>query len=236
MATENPPRKTWEIGPNEQVDPDVILGYPYSNWSQPLRIGQHAIIRSGSVLYAGTTIGDFFTCGHHVLIRAEVTIGDRCVVLHKCSFEGRIRLGYGVKVMAQVYIPSGTVLGDLVFVGPNTTFLNHKLPMRSRLPVSGATIGNRVVIGGGCTICPGVTIGDNSFIGAGSVVNKDVPPDTLAYGVPARHFPLTPELAGGNSPELNLTGTDLWGGQADLNWRNDPYWQTHELPQDGPSS
>ena len=69
------------------------------------------------------------------------------------------------------------------------------------------------------TICPGVTIGRNSVIGAGSVVNKDVPPDTLAYGVPARHHPLPEALAQGNLPELLLPQTDLWGGQSDDSWK-----------------
>src|SRR5207237_904510 len=155
-AIENSSGKTWEVGPHEEIDPDVILGYTYPNWSQKLRIGSHAIIRSGSVLYAGSSIGNFFTCGHHVVIRAEAEVGDRAVILHKGTLEGKIRLGYGVKIMAHVYIPSRTVIGDLVFVGPGTTFLNHKAPMRSKLPVVGATIASRVVIGGGCTICPGV--------------------------------------------------------------------------------
>ena len=240
MENEKPADKNaernWDVGAHAQIDPDVILGYTYPGWSKKLRVGSHAIIHSGSVLYAGSTIGDFFTCGHHVLIRAEVEIGDRCVVLHKCTLEGKIRLGYGVKLMAHIYVPSRTVIGDMVFVGPGTTFLNHKYPMRSTAPVVGATIGDRVGIGGGCTICPGVTIGENSFIGAGSLVNKDVPPNTLAYGVPARHFPLPAELAGGNWAELNLSGTDLWGGQTDKNWQSDPHWSTREIPPPGGGS
>ena len=56
-------------------------------------------------------------------------------------------------------------------------------------------VGGIYGIGGGATICPGVTVGRNTFIGAGSLVNKDVPPDTLAYGVPARHHPLPDSLS-----------------------------------------
>ena len=146
----------YEIGRDAQVDPDVILGYRYPGDSQPARIGDHAVIRSGTVIYANTTIGHRFQCGHHVLIRAEVSIGDRCVVHHKCTLEGRIRIGSGVKIMAHVYIPSATFIGNMVFIGPGTTFLNDKYPMRLAAPVDGARIEDHVCIGGGVTICPGV--------------------------------------------------------------------------------
>ncbi|MFZ2642323.1 MAG: acyltransferase [Verrucomicrobiia bacterium] len=211
----------YKIGRHAQVDADVILGYRYPGDSQPTRIGDHAIIRSGTVIYANTTIGHRFQCGHHVLIRAEVTIGNRCVVHHKCTLEGRIRIGNGVKIMAHVYIPSTTAIGNNVFIGPGTTFLNDKFPMRHAAPVEGARLEDHVCIGGGVTICPGVTIGRNSFIGAGSLVNKDVPPDTLAYGVPARHHPLPKDLVQGNLPELLLPQTDLWGAQHDDSWKDE---------------
>ncbi len=211
-----------EIGCDAQVDADVILGYRYPGDSQPARIGDHAVIRSGSIIYADTVIGHRFQCGHHVLIRAEVTIGNRCVVHHKCTLEGRVRIGDGVKIMAHVYVPSTTVIGSMVFIGPGTTFLNDKFPMRRAAPVEGARIEDGVTIGGGVTICPGVTIGQNSFIGAGSLVNKDVPHDTLAYGVPARHYPLPESLAGGNLPELLLPQTDLFGAHHDDSWKHEP--------------
>lgn len=213
--------KTYEIGPDSQVDEGVALGYTYPGWTDPLRIGPNAIIRSGSILYAGSTIGKRFTCGHQVLIRAECRIGDRVVILHKCTLEGKIQIGNAVKIMAHVYIPSRTIIGDFVFVGPGCTFLNHKTPMRTSAPVAGAILEDRVCIGGGVTICPGVRIGKNSFIGAGTLVNKDVPPDTLAYGVPAKFHPLPPDLQGGNRPEMMLTGTDLWAGQVGDDWKAD---------------
>ncbi len=183
-----------------------MLGYRYPGDSRPLRIGDYAIIRSGTVIYANTTIGHRFQCGHHVVIRAEV-------------LEGRIRIGDGVKIMAHVYVPSTTVIGSMVFIGPGTTFLNDKYPMRRAAPVEGPRIEDHVTIGGGVTICPGVTIGRNAFIGAGTVVTKDVPPDTLAYGVPARHQPLPETLSRGNLPELLLPQTDLWGAQRDDSWK-----------------
>lgn len=213
---------TWfEIGENAQIDPNVVLGYRFAATRNPLRIGANAVIRSGTTIYTDTTIGERFQCGHQVLIRAEVKIGNRCVVHHQCTLEGRLQIGNGVKIMAQVYVPSTTRIGDLVFIGPGTTFLNDKYPMRKAAPVEGPTIGNGVCIGGGVTICPGVRIGENALVGAGSVVNKDVPPDVLAYGNPARHYPMPEGLGRGNLPELLLPQTDLFGAQTDESWKEE---------------
>ncbi len=210
-----------EIGDHSQVDADVILGYRYPGDSQPTRIGDHAIIRSGSIIYADTTIGNRFQCGHQVLIRAEITIGDRCVVHHKCTLEGRLRIGHGVKIMAHVYLPSTTVIGNLVFIGPGTTFLNDRLPMRRAAPVAGAHIEDHVTIGGGVTICPGVKIGRGAFVAAGALVTKDVPPYTMAIGVPAQHQPLPESMARENMPELLLPQTDLFGARQDESWKQE---------------
>lgn len=216
-----PTQPFYVIGAHAQVDADVILGYRYPGDKEPTRIGDHAIIRSGSIIYADTVIGHRFQCGHQVLIRAEVVIGSRCVVHHKCTLEGRLRIGDGVKIMAHVYLPSRTIVGNMVFIGPGTTFLNAKYPMRQD-GVQGATIEDGVTIGGGVTVCPGVTIGRGAFIGASTLVNKDVPPNTLAYGVPMKFHSMPDSLAGGNLPEQLLPQTDLFGAQHDDTWKNEP--------------
>lgn len=210
-----------ELGEHAQVDPGVILGYRYPGDSRPTRIGDYAIIRSGTIIYADTIIGRRFSCGHQVLIRAEVTAGDRVVIHHKCTLEGRIRIGSGVKIMAHVYIPSTTEIGNRVFIGPGTTFLNDRHPMRRAAPVAGPRIEEHVTIGGGVTVCPGLCIGRGAFIAAGAVVNRDVPPGVLARGVPARYYPLPEDIPPTHLPELLLPQTDLWGAQTDDSWRTE---------------
>ena len=220
-APENP---FCELGPGAEVAPGVVLGYRYRGCRNPLRIGESARIHSGTVIYADTVIGNRFTCGHNVTIRAECEIGDRVVILHGCTLEGRLRIGKGVKIMAHVYIPSATVIGSMVFIGPGTTLLNARLPMREAT-VKGPTIGNHVMVGGGVTLGGGVTIGDNVFIGAGAVVLQDVPANSLAYGVPARFKPLPPKFGGGNAPEMIFRGLDLWDNTAD-----DGTWRDEDFP------
>lgn len=87
--------------------------------------------------------------------------------------------------------------------------------------VQGATVEDNVSIGGGCTILPGITIGEGAFIGGGSVVTKDVPPWTVAYGVPARHYDMPADLRSGNRPEFMFPQLDLWGPHDDPSWSPD---------------
>ena len=105
--------------------------------------------------------------------------------------------------------------------------------MRCVRPVRGPRIEDHVSIGGGVTICPEITVGRNSVIGAGSVVSRDVPPNTLAYGVPARQHPLPESLSHGNLPGLLLPQTDLWGAQTDESWREDDFefQENHDEPK-----
>lgn len=212
------------LGLDTEIQPNVMLGYKYPGWKSPLVMGDRARIHSGTVIYADTVIGHRFTCGHNVIIRAECTIGDRVVILHGTTLEGRLQIGKGVKIMAHVYIPSRTVIGDMVFIGPGTNFLNARLPMRDK-GVDGPKIGNHVVIGGGVTLAPGVKIGDNSFVGAGSLVLQDVPPNSLVYGVPARIMPLPENFGKGNDPAQIFTGLDLWDNRPD-----DGTWVEEDFP------
>lgn len=212
------------IGEDAEIMPNVILGYEYPGWKNPLTIGSKARIHSGTVIYADTIIGNRFSCGHNVTIRAECFIGDRVVILHGTTLEGRLKIGKGVKIMAHVYLPSRTTIGDMAFIGPGTTFLNAMLPMRE-MGVEGPTIGDHVVIGGGVTLAPGVKIGDNSFVGAGSTVLNDIPPNSLAYGVPARYKPLPEKFGKGNDPAQIFTGLDLWDNRPD-----DGTWMQEDYP------
>ncbi|KGN72274.1 maltose acetyltransferase [Porphyromonas macacae] len=82
-------------------------------------------------------------------------------------------------------------IGDNVLIGPNVSFYSVSHPIEADMRRMGVergrpiTVGHDVWIGGGCTILPGVTIGDRAIIGAGSVVAHDIPADTIAKGSPA---------------------------------------------------
>ncbi len=108
--------------------------------------------------------------------------------------------GYNVVIGARTFANFGLValdvaritIGEDVQMGPNVQLLTPTHPVEPeprRAKIEGAqpiTIGNNVWLGGGVIVCPGVTIGDNTVVGAGSVVVKDLPPNVVAVGNPAR--------------------------------------------------
>ena len=202
------------LGQGTIVEPGVVVGYRYHSDCGAARIGAHGILRQGTIIYGDVAIGDHFQTGHYALIRAKVRMGDYCCIFHRATVEGIVRMGDGVRIMAHVYIPSRTWFGDHIFVGPGVSFLNDRTPGRyatDNVPTPrGATIEDHVVIGGGATILPGVTIGAQSFVGAGALVNKDVPPRSLVVGVPGRARPLPSYLDRPNCQELTMAPLDLW--------------------------
>ena len=200
------------IGENAMIDPDVVVGYPYHPEGSPARIGKSAILRKGTIIYADVNIGDHFQSAHYAVVRAMVQIGNYCTLLNHSTLEGIVRMGTGVRIMSHVYVPSRTWFGDNVFVGPGVNFLNDRYPLRKDpMPEPrGATLEDDVMIGGGCTILPGVTIGERSFIAAGAVVNKNIPPHSFVVGVPGHISPLPNHLDMSNNKEVTHATRDFW--------------------------
>jgi len=212
------PHDNATIGAGTIVEPDVEIGFRYHPDCGPARIGANGILRKGTIIYGDVEIGDHFQSGHYTVIRAKVRMGDFCTITNHSTIEGLVRFGNSVRVMSKVYIPSRTWIGDNVFIGPGTTILNERLPGRLDPPPTprGATIEDEVMIGGGVTICPGVTIGERSFIAAGAVVTKDIPPRSFVVGVPGEIRPLPPELDRVNNRAMMQQQRDLWHPDSDL--------------------
>ena len=200
------------IGEGTVVEPNVTVGYRYHPDAGPTTIGRDGIIRYGTLIYGDVQLGDQFQTGHYTVIRAMVRAGDHCTILNHSCIEGVTRLGTGVRIMSQVYIPTRTWIGDHVFIGPGVTFLNDRYPgRRDPMPTPrSATIEDEVMVGGGVTILPGVRIGRRSFIAAGALVVKDVPPDSFVSGVPGRIEPLPAHLDHDMNRALTLQPRDLW--------------------------
>lgn len=100
--------------------------------------------------------------------------------------EEGVVIGDRVKIRPFTFIPTGVIIEDDVFIGPHVTFTNDKYPKIGReWKLTKTVIKQGASIGAGSVILP-VTIGNNSLIGAGSVVTKDIPCNVLAAGNPAR--------------------------------------------------
>jgi acetyltransferase-like isoleucine patch superfamily enzyme len=181
-----------------EVVGDATIGYPYDSDAGDTSIEGDATVRSGSIIYADVRIGREFVTGHNVLIRENTEIGDEVMVGTGTVIDGDVTIGSHVSLQTGVYVPKHTRIGDRVFIGPRAVLTNDPYPVRTEGELRGPTIEDDVSIGANSTILPGVTIGERAFVAAGAVVTRDVPPDTLALGVPATHEPLPESLAGGN--------------------------------------
>ena len=185
-----------ELGENCVLHDNVILGLKYKDDCEKVKIGNNAVIRSFSIIYANVVIGDNFTTGHRVLIRENTRIGSRIVIGTGVVIDGTVVIGDRVKIETNSYIPTHTKIGSDVFIGPNVVMTNDKYPQRLRdqyEPI-GPVIEDSVSIGANATILPGVRIGEGSFIAAGSVVTKDVPPWSLVIGNPGEIRPIPAKL------------------------------------------
>lgn len=183
------------VGKNGQFFEPVTLGFPSRDYigkkDHPgVTIGDNAIIRSGTILYADVRTGSGFSTGHNVLVREKTIIGNDVSLGTGVIIEGNCTLGDHVNLQSMVYIPTNSELGNHVFIGPNAVLTNDKYPPHGGKNLIGPTICDRASIGANSTILPGVTIGEGALIAAGSIVTKDVPSFSLAIGSPARIKPL----------------------------------------------
>ncbi|WP_283680149.1 sugar O-acetyltransferase [Lentilactobacillus sp. Marseille-Q4993] len=124
-------------------------------------------------------------------------IGEHCYIetpFH-ANFGGRnVHMGMGVYANFNLTLTDDTdiYIGDRTMIGPNVTLATAGHPIRPDLRMEGYQydfpihIGKNVWLGANVVVCPGVTIGDNTVIGAGSVVTKDIPADVVAFGSPCK--------------------------------------------------
>ena len=178
------------LGRDADIDEGVLLGYLTSREipSEQLAIGAGVRLRSGTVIYAGSSIGRNFQSGHNVIIREENTVGDDVCVWSNTIVDYGCRIGDRVKIHSDVYVAQFTTIEDDVFLAPGVVVANDIHPgcRFSVRCMRGPTIRHGAQIGANVTLLPRVTIGEHALIGAGSVVTRDIPPRGVAYGNPAR--------------------------------------------------
>ncbi len=114
-------------------------------------------------------------------------IGKNCKIDSFVYIEEGVKIGNNCKIRALTFIPTGVTIEDDVFIGPNVTFTNDKYPRtKGDWKVLPTVVKRGSSIGAKSVILPGITIGENAMVGAGSVVTKDVPNNTIIVGNPAK--------------------------------------------------
>ncbi|WP_394228297.1 acyltransferase [Pseudoalteromonas spongiae] len=148
-------------------------------------------VHDSAIVDDGALIGDNTRVWHFVHICGGAQIGQGCSLGQNVFVGNKVTIGNNVKIQNNVSVYDNVHLEDDVFCGPSMVFTNvynprsfieRKTEYRDTLVKKGATLGAN------CTVVCGVTIGEYSLVGAGAVVNKDVPPFALMVGVPAKQI------------------------------------------------
>lgn len=135
-----------------------------------------------------TRIGKGTTVWQYAIILPDAVIGENCNINCHTFIENDVVVGNNVTVKSGVFLWNGIRIEDDVFIGPNVTFVNDKFPRSKQYPDSfqQTVVKKGASLGSNATILGGITIGENAMIGAGAVVTKDVPANTVWVGNPAR--------------------------------------------------
>lgn len=195
MTPNSNSRRGVRVGAKAQVGTYSILGHKSGRSTDlgPLIIGKNAVIRSHTVIYLGTIIGDNFQTGHGALIRENNVIGNNVSVGSHSEIGRENRIGDDVRIHSHCFIPEFVEVQDKAWIGPSVTILNVPHPpcpswVQCASEKNRVVIGRNAKVGGGAVISPWVKIGQNALIGAGSVVIRDVAEGTVVAGNPAKQI------------------------------------------------
>jgi acetyltransferase-like isoleucine patch superfamily enzyme len=186
------------IGDGCEIQDGAIVGKPpklarHSSASRPgppppLVLGPGAVVCARAIVFAGAEIAARAILGDQSYVRERARIGEGTLIGRGSAVDNDVRIGARVRVQTDVYLTAFSELDDDVFVGPGVCTTNDDTMARHgpEYALRGAQLRRACRIGGGAVLCPGVEVGEEAFVAAGSVVAADVPARAVVMGVPAR--------------------------------------------------
>ena len=186
------------IGEGCEIQDGAVVGKPpkYAGHStarregqlDPLRVGDGTIVCAGAIVVAGAEIGPGCILGDQSFVRERSRIGERSVIGRGSTVDNDVTIGARVRVQTDVYLTAQTTVEDDVFVAPGVVTTNDDTMSRHApgYALRGALLRRACRVGGRVVITPGVEVGAEAFVAAGSVVTRDVPARAVVMGVPAR--------------------------------------------------
>lgn len=181
------------LGENSTVGSNCIIGEYLMDFYRDrkyhehnLSIGQRALIRSGSIIYNESSIGDDFQTGHQVTIREKTKIGNHVSIGTLSDIQGNCKIGNYVRLHSNVHIGQLSQIDDYVWIFPYVILTNDPTPPSDNFV--GVTVKSFAIIATGAIIMPGMVIEQDSLIGAGAIVTKSVAEYAVVAGNPAKQI------------------------------------------------
>lgn len=150
----------------------------------PLKIGAHSVIRSHSIFYESSSFGPGLMTGHRVTVREHTVAGINLQMGTLCDLQGDCQIGDHVRFHSNVHIGKKSVIGNYVWIFPYVVLTNDPTPPSETL--LGVTLEDYAVVATMSVVLPGVRVGTHALVAASACVGKDVPPHSIAAGVPAK--------------------------------------------------
>lgn len=195
-----------KLGNMVRVDDGSIIGkspmkarYSTLKESEEIKgavVGNEVIIGANVVIYAGCVLGSYVMVADLATVREDVSIGEYTIVGRGVAIENKTSIGRYCKLETNCYITAHSIIEDYCFIAPMVTTTNDNFLGRTKERFKyrkGPHLHRGARIGGGAVLMPGIEIGEDAVIGAGSLVTKDVPERKVYYGVPAVYVRETPD-------------------------------------------
>lgn len=184
-------RSNVKLGADSFVGANCIIGEYWMDfcierkkYDHFLVIGNNALIRSGSIIYTGSEIGDVFQTGHRVTIREKSKIGNNVSIGTLSDIQGNCTIGNYVRMHSNVHVGQLSIIDDFVWIFPYVVLTNDPTPPSEEF--MGVHIHPFAIIATGTVVLPGVEIGQDALVAAGCNVTKNVEPYSVVMGNPGR--------------------------------------------------